>query len=334
MEADGYVYNNGRWSNTYGPKTNPNIDLRWEKKSEFNAGIDFSFFDNRLTGMIDYYNRTTSDILYLYSVAVPPYLVNELFTNLAVLRNQGVEMMLSGVPIKTKNVIWITSITAAHNKNKLLKFTNDEFRASSDVGWLNTPMGEYCQRIIEGQSLGSFYAPMWLGVGADGNDITQISSTGSPYYGCAYPDLTFSWGNTVEFYGFDFNVMIRAAIGGKIFNRYRGDYENITYLGLQNTLASWLDNTSFTGTPRYSDKYIEDATYMKIDNISLGYTFGINKRALKSVRLYFAAQNILCVTNYKGVDPEVSLSGLAPGIESTSYYPRTAVFTFGTHVTF
>ncbi|MDR1973112.1 MAG: SusC/RagA family TonB-linked outer membrane protein [Bacteroidales bacterium] len=335
MRAEGYVYNNGRWVNTYSPKTNPNPDLRWEKKSEWNVGVDFSFLDNRLSGTIDYYRRTTSDLLYWYDVTVPPYLVNELFANLGTLTNQGIEVMITGVPVKTKKVQWTSSLTLAHNKNKMIKFTDEKLQnANSDVGWLNTPMGVYCQRLIDGQSIGSFYAPTWVGVDANGEDILELISTGFSYAGSAYPDVTLGWSNTVEFYGFDFNIMLRASIGGKIFNRYRGDYENITSLGLQNILASWLDDPTFTGNPQYSSKYIEDATYMKIDNISLGYTFNINKRLIKNLRLYFAAQNILCVTNYKGIDPEVSLSGLSPGIESTSYYPRTAIFTFGTHVTF
>jgi hypothetical protein len=220
----------------------------------------------------------------------------------------------------------------AHNKNKLISFTDEEFyNAATNVGWISDPINTYCQQLTAGGSIGSFFAPEYHGVGPDGQDIISLIKIKN--VGSAYPDLTLGWSNTFTYKGFDLNIMIRAAIGGKIFNSYRACYENITTLGLRNVLSSWMDNTNFTGTAVYSEKYIEDATYMKIDNISLGYNFNVNK-VLKNVRFYFAAQNILCWTKYKGVDPEVSLSGLAPGIESTSYYPRTAVFTLGTHLTF
>jgi hypothetical protein len=296
---------------------------------------------NRISGTIDFYSRTTSDLLYWYEVSVPPYLVSELFTNVGTLGNQGVEIMLSGLPVVTKDFRWSSSVTFARNVNKVVKFTNSEFHnAGSEVGWLNTPMGAYAQRIIEGESLGSFYAPIWKGIDQSGNDQLKNSWGGSvdksrwSNVGSAYPDFTLGWSNTLVYKRVDLNIMMRASIGGKVFNRYRGDYENLTGIGLKNILASWLDNTAFTGDPRYSSKYIEDATYLKIDNVSLGYNFDFAQAMLKRARLYVAAQNILCLTKYTGVDPEVALTGLAPGIESTSYYPRTAVFTVGVNLTF
>jgi TonB-linked SusC/RagA family outer membrane protein len=334
MANDGFIYSNGKWVNIYREDQNPNPDLRWEKKSEWNAGIDFAFFNERLSGSVDYYNRTVSDLLYWYEVSVPPYVKNTLFTNVGSLQNSGIEVTITGIPVKTKNFTWYSTVTLAHNKNKLLNYTNEEFqKANGEVGWLNTPMGAYAQQLLPGSSLGMFCALVWEGIGADGQDIFKDDIIWERI-GTAYPDVTLGWSNTFNFYGFDLNIMLRASIGGKAFNSYRAYYENITSLGLTNVLDSWLDNTDFTGDPRYSSKYIEDASFLKIDNISLGYTFNIDRKMLKNIRLYFSAQNILCLTKYKGVDPEVSLSGLAPGIEGTSYYPRTALFTLGTHIIF
>ena len=133
---------------------------------------------------------------------------------------------------------------------------------------------------------------------------------------------------------FGLSATFRAQIGGKVFNNYRAEFENITGIGLKNIMASWLDDTTFTGPVTYSSKYLEDASFLKLDNVSLSYNIGFRNAYLKNIRVYLSAQNVFCLTGYKGVDPEVSLSGLNPGIESTTYYPRTRTFTLGATFTF
>ena len=236
---------------------------------------------------------------------------------------------------------WNTYLIFSKNINKLISFTNEEFQdASYNVGWIPTPVGAYCQRLQEGESLGSFYGPVWLGVSEEGDDILKnaiggnVSESQWEYLGSAYPDFQLSWGNNFKFKQWDLSFLLRSSIGGKVFNTYAATYENITSLGLKNIKESWLNNTNFTGSVKYSSKYLEDASYLKLDNISLGYTFDFNTKFVKQLRLNFTAQNALCITKYSGVDPEVSLTGLAPGIEGTSYYPRTATFTFGVNLMF
>ncbi len=115
----------------------------------------------------------------------------------------------------------------------------------------------------------------------------------------------------------------------------RAEFENINGIGLRNIMASWLDDPTFTGQVTYSSKYLEDASYLKLDNISLGYSIPFKPTSkIKRLKLYFAAQNLFCLTGYSGVDPEVSLMGLTPGIESPRYYPRTREFTFGMNLKF
>jgi TonB-linked SusC/RagA family outer membrane protein len=341
MTTKNYFYYNGQWINNYVHASNENPNLRWEKKAEWNIGVDFNFFDNRLSGTIDFYSRNTIDLIYEYTVPVPPYDYDTMFTNVGEINNTGIEITLSAYPVRGSSFSWNTGVVFSHNKNKMVKFTNDVFtNTESRVGWLNTPMGAYAQQMREGESLGSFYAPVWLGVDAGGNDELKNAIAGSvsenqwEKIGVAYPDFTMGWNNTLIYKNWDLGISLRAAIGGKIFNRYRGDYENISGLGLKNILNSWLDDTSFTGDPVYSSKYIEEATYLKLDNISLGYTLKFNSKIVQQMRLYFTAQNVLCLTKYKGVDPEVALLGLSPGIESTSYYPSTGIFTLGINVTF
>ena len=201
--------------------------------------------------------------------------------------------------------------------------------------------GVYCQRLIEGQSLGAFYGPVWEGVGEDGRDELKNSIAGTvaesnwEYLGSAYPDVTIGWSNTFNYRNWDLSFTLRASIGGKVFNNMRAEFENINGIGLKNIMASWLDNTNFTGPVTYSSKYLEDASYLKLDNISLGYTIPFKPTSkLSHIKLYFAVQNVFCLTGYSGVDPEVSLMGLTPGIESTTYYPRTREFTFGMNIKF
>ncbi|WP_289731046.1 TonB-dependent receptor [uncultured Alistipes sp.] len=343
MRAKGYFYNNGKWQSTYSPKSNANPGLGWEKKAEWNVGIDFSFFRGRLSGAVDYYSRRTTDLLYEYDVPVPPYDYNVYFTNVGEVRNQGVEVTLSGIPVVTRDFRWTTTLTLAHNTNKLVKFTNEEFKNQEyKIGWLNTPVGVYCQRLIEGQSLGAFYGPVWEGVDPEtGKDILKNSIAGSvaeskwEYLGSAYPDVTLGWSNNFTYRNWELGFTLRASVGGKVFNNMRAEFENINGIGLRNIMASWLDDPTFTGQVTYSSKYLEDASYLKLDNISLGYSIPFKPTSkIKRLKLYFAAQNLFCLTGYSGVDPEVSLMGLTPGIESPRYYPRTREFTFGMNLKF
>ena len=341
MSSGARFYYNGEWINSYAPASNANPELRWERKNEFNVGLDFSFFKGRLGGTLDYYYRLTTDLLYDYNVPVPPYDYKTLFTNVGSISNTGIELSLYATPVKTRNLVWTTSLVAAHNKNRLIKFTNEEFQNQDyEIGWTATPVGAYVQRLIEGESLGSFYAPWWDHVGPDGNDVLKDEFMGKvpvakwSLIGHAYPDVTLGWSNNLRWHDWTFSMTWRGAIGGRVFNSYRANYESLHQIGLRNILASWLDNTAYTGEIRYSSKYIEDASYLKLDNVSVSYDLPVHNKILHAARVYLTGQNLLCITGYKGVDPEVSLSGLTPGIESTSYYPRTSTFSLGVNLTF
>ena len=341
MSTSTSFYYNGEWINSYAPASNANTQLRWERKSEFNVGLDFSFLEGRLGGNLDYYYRLTTDLLYEYNVPVPPYDYKTLFTNVGSISNTGIELTLYAVPVKTRDFVWNTSLVAAHNENKLIKFTNEDFQNQDyEIGWIATPVGAYVQRLIEGESLGSFYAPIWDSVGSDGSDVLKNEFMGKvptakwSRIGSAYPDVTLGWSNNLKYKGWTLSATLRASIGGKVFNSYRANYESLHQIGLHNILASWLDNTAYTGEIRYSSKYIEDATYLKLDNVSLSYDIPFRNKFIHGAKVFISGQNLLCITGYKGVDPEVSLTGLTPGIESTSYYPRTTTFSLGATLNF
>ena len=331
----------GEWVPSYGPDSNANPDLAWERKSEVNVGVDFSFLDGRLSGAIDWYYRHTKDLLYYYSVPVPPYDYPTIFTNVGSLSNMGIEVSLNAIPVKMKDFTWNTSVVLAHNENKLISFTNDEFKSADyKVGKISTPVDAYTQRLTEGESLGMFFAPVYIGTGKTGVDHFEDESGGYvdekkwQKIGSAYPDLTLGWSNTFRYKWLSLSFTLRSAIGGLVFNQYRAEYENINQIGLRNILASWLDNTTFTGDIHYSTKYIEDASYLKLDNVSLAYETNLKNQYLRNIKVFFSGQNLFCLTKYSGVDPEVSLSGIEPGLEGTSYYPRTRVFTLGVSLRF
>lgn len=152
--------------------------------------------------------------------------------------------------------------------------------------------------------------------------------------GNAFPDFTLGWGSFLTYGNWDFSFALRASIGGEVLNTYRLYYENWGTFGLNNVTLTQFENPEFRGNARYSSKYVEDATYVKLDNISVGYNMPVSLKYITRLRVYATAQDVFCLTGYKGLDPEVNLGGLTPGIEYLSYYPRTTLLTLGVNVTF
>lgn len=342
MGRAGKFYYNGTWINTYQPVSNPNPDLKWENKHEINAGIDFAVLKNRLSGTIDMYYRKSTDLLYTYEVSVPPYLYKELFTNVGTISNRGVELSLKGVAVRTENFNWTSILTFAYNKNRLDKFTNEEFTNDSyDLGWIGGAIGVNSQKLREGQSLGTFYGPVWIGLDELGKDlfknanpVGQVNPEDWEVIGNAFPDFTLGWSNMFSWGDWDMSIAMRASIGGQVLNTYRLYYENWGGIGLNNVVLSQYENPEFTGNARYSSKFVEDASFLKVDNISLGYNFALESKYISRLRMYATAQDVWTLTGYKGLDPEVNLGGLTPGIEYLSYYPRTTLLTLGVQVSF
>jgi len=336
-------YYRGEWINTYKTISNPNPDLRWENKKELNMGIDYSLFKNRISGALDYYYRTSTDLLYTYEVPsnTPPYLHTEIFANIGTISNQGIELTLSAAVVKNANFNWNTTLTFSKNVNKLIKFTNEEFTSPYvPTGWLGSAFPLYSQRIEEGKPLGTFYGPVWLGLDENGKDkfknanpIGKVDVEDWEPIGNAYPFCTLGWSNMFTYKNWDLNFSFRSNIGGDVLNMSRLYYENWQSLG-RNIVHTQLETPEFTGIGQYSSKYVENATFLKLDNISLGYNLPFQSKYISKVRFNLTAQNVFTITGYKGLDPEADLSGLEPGIEYMRYYPRTTSVTFGVNATF
>lgn len=338
----GNFYSNGQWIASYGPSQNANPDLRWERKHELNIGTDFAFLNSRLSGSLEYYIRKTEDLLWEFQVSVPPYLTNTLFANVGVISNRGIELTLNAQIIRKNSFQWMSTLTASHNKNFLDKITNSEFNQDSyEMGFIGGTIGVYSQRIEEGQELGTFYGPVFLGLDEGGNEIFknanpvgQVDKDDWEKIGTANPIAMLGWSNQLQYKNWNLSFAFRAGIGGKVLNTYRLYYETWYGLGLKNVLHSQIGNADTNKPVVYSSRYIEDATFLKLDNVTLGYNFNLNSDLISKLNASLSVQNVFWITGYKGIDPEVNQAGLQPGIDGLSYYPRTTTITLGVSATF
>ncbi|NEW77893.1 MAG: SusC/RagA family TonB-linked outer membrane protein [Gelidibacter sp.] len=351
LNYNNYFLYNGQWIRELIPSRNANPDLRWEKKEEFNVGLDFDLFGGRLSGSLDYYDRTTKDALYNYDVPVPPNLYGTIMANVAQLNNKGLEASLNTTPIKTDNLIWNSVATFSTNKNKLVSISNEQFQTTNDYfysGYTGEPIQQSTHIVQVGQPIGDFYGlksvditpeGIWLIETPDGQIIpaTESSSADRQVLGNGLPKYYASWNNSIKYKNWDLNVNMRGAFSYQILNFPRMFYENpnINY----NTLVSAYDKVYgkavLTDVQRYVSYYIEDGDFLKIDNITLGYT--INTKSvdfIKNFRIYASGMNIATITGYSGVDPEVNRIGLAPGNDERDKFPSTKTFTLGVNLTF
>lgn len=367
--AGSYMYA-GEWIQTLVPARNDNPNLRWEKKYEYNIGIDFAMFNERLSGSIDLYQRDTKDGLYYYSVPTPPYQYGTIMANVCHLQNKGVEVLINAVPVRTRDFEWTSSVSFSYNANKLVSLQNDEFQTSTDwfsAGHTGEPIQTSTHRVKEGWPIGNFFGLKSIGVDNDGKWVVErlrYDSEGnveSKYYdyaanagqndwqvlGNGVPDFFANFNNTFRYKGFDLNITMRGAFGHQILNYQKMYYGNPTIL--YNVLNCAFDKHDavdaktgqLTGkqavlsdTQRYVSYYIENGDYWKIDNVTLGYTHRFKSDFVKKIRAYVTVNNLATFTGYTGLDPEVSFGGFDPGTDSRDKYPTIRSYTFGVNITF
>ncbi|WP_455667982.1 SusC/RagA family TonB-linked outer membrane protein [Phocaeicola sp.] len=357
LKYGSYAYVNGNWIQTIVPASNPNPDLKWEEKKETNIGLDFVSWGGRLSGSIDYYNRDVDGLIYEYAVPTPPNLYNKTMANGGTMRNRGVEVLVTVVPIQNKDFEWSATGTFSLNSNKLISLSGSVFK--SDYDYFNTGTVEYSGQVADshrvqvGESIGNFYGFKVVDVDADGRWIYEDRNgelvnykdfTHAPedkhVIGNGLPKWYAGWNNTLRYKNFDLNVTMRGAFGFQIINGGRMNYENVKNSRYENRLKSVNDlvfgkhTLSAEVEPEFNSYYVEDGDYWKIDNITLGYTFGQIGKYIKSLRLYGSVLNALTITGYKGIDPEVSTDGLTPGYDTRDRYPSVRSFTFGVNVKF
>ncbi|MBD1433508.1 SusC/RagA family TonB-linked outer membrane protein [Sphingobacterium sp. DN00404] len=330
---------------------NANPDLRWERTGMLNLGVDFAFLGNRLSGSIEYYDKNTTDLIYDYAVSTTKYLYGSLTANVGEINNKGVELSLQAIPVRSGSFTWSTGVVASHNKNMVTRISNQEFSTDyidlSDLGGAGQS-NAFQQRLMEGAPIGQFYAWEWAGYDEDGISTFYVrdpetgertgETTITPankdraVIGSAQPKVTLGWNNSLTYQNFTLTGMFQGVFGNKVMNATRARHTNVVgNAGQKNLLASVLEteNVNDINAHYLSDRYLEKGDYLRLANLTLSYNIRNLSSQFKNIRVYATVNNAFVLTGYKGVDPEVDLGGLTPGIDNRQTYPRTRTFMFG-----
>ena len=324
---------NGWYLPVYARGYNP--DLTWETTTSWNAGLDFGFFNNRITGSIEYYKRKTTDLLAYVAVPAGSSTTNMLNRNIGSLENYGVEFNIAAKPIVTNDFTWTLSYNVGWNHNEITELTTGASQLKT--GGISGGNGNTVQIHAEGHPASSFYlfqqvydesgAPL-EGVYVDQNGDGQIDDSDKIINKSPDPKVTMTFGSQFRYKKWDLGFNIRASIGNYVYNNVlstKAVYNDLFTYGLNNV----VENDYYFEQPRYmSDYYLRNASFVRCDNITLGYTWDNLLNDKLRLRLFGAVQNPFVITKYKGVDPEVF-----GGIDN-SVYPRATTYSLGLVATF
>ena len=334
------------------PTSNPNPDLKWEQTAQWDGAIDFNAWNNRLSGTIEYYVKNTSDLL--LDVPVPPPAAEPTrLENVGKTRDSGLEISLDALPISKRDFTWRAGVAFAADRNKVVDLGPYTFINTGSVSGQGQS-NVFAERIIPGQPLGTFYGPHFIGWDASGYQLFSCVSTSvgctngqttSPtaddyqIIGHANPDFTLGVTSQINAGRFDISFLVNSWVGNDVFNNTALVYSTKhNAVQSKNMLASALtDPTNLQQAPIYSSYWIENGSFVRLQNFTIGYTFHLPGAmgGARTTRLYVSGDNLLLLTGYSGYDPEVYTdAGLATrGLDYLSY-PRPRTFTAGVHVAF
>lgn len=356
-----YPFPGGQWLQTYGPSRNPNPNLRWERKKEYNLGLDFAMFNNKLSGSVDVFKRDIVDLLYTYTSPQPPYVASTIYTNVGTISAKGIELTLSYAAIKNKDFSWNVDFAGSTIDNKLVTFSNDEFRRDMEQFGSIGGAGDLGNafRTYEGRNIGEFWGKRfnsftpdgkWLFTNRAGQAVPNAQINTSPFrdqtdlqmLGNAIPKYYLSLGNTFTYKQFDLRVFLRSKLDFDVLNTVALSYGN--KFGTQGNLlnSAFTKYAQINDTYMYSDYYLESGSFLKVDEVTLGYTFKFKDKAFRSLRVYAVGQNLALLTGYTGNDPDLiqdtglgqEINGRSLGIDTRSPYPSTRSFVFGVNFGF
>ncbi len=337
---------------TFSPAWNSNPDLRWEQTSEVNFGVDFAVMNSRISGSLELYMKNTKDLLGKYAVPVPPNLSDHTFANSGSLENKGIELNIQYFAVDKSNITWKTILNVSHNKQKMTDL--GEYAPDDGVrkeGYLSgrglIGNQNYVTGIIVGEEMGAFYLPVYMGLSNDGAFLYKSKSGGvtrelsqaqREIVGSPLPDIELGWANNFTFYkNWTVDFSFRAMIGNDVYNATAMFFDypgNIPNLNGAPEAIDWYNKGRTTG-PAVADIYVEDASFLRLDYLSVGYNFKTeNIKLFKNLRAYVASNNLITFTGYSGVDPETSIDGISFGVDQYNVYPKTRTFTFGINATF
>jgi TonB-linked SusC/RagA family outer membrane protein len=371
-QSTNFFYN-GNWVSAYGPGRNANPDLKWENKTEVDLGFDFSLLKGRLNGSLDYYNRKTTDLLWYATVPEPPNLAPNTWKNFGELRSHGLEFALNYNVINTKDFKWTAGFNISTNRVRLISLAdfnnNDTLFTLADLGAPSLNQNPQSSPIAlwPGGNIGVIWGQTFRGVGPQGQWVVDSVSHGSggksklSQIGNALPKFELAFSSNFSYKRWDLGFTLRGAFDYDLVNSYRAHYEIPQAIAGTNVVLTkyYLPALSSTAPPFFSSYQVENATYVKLDNATLGYTLQMpSASAFRMIRFYFSANNLFTITGYTGADPEIHYNDnsnnasapnysysvdysdvttggvLTPGIERRSSWARTRSFTFGINVGF
>lgn len=360
----GNFFYNGEFGPAYAPVSNANTDLKWEKKGEIDLGFDFSILNSKLTGSFDFYTRTTTDLLFTYNVPVPPNLYTQALLNLGEIKSSGLELTLNWNAIQKSDFSYSISFTPSYNLENTLVSLSGTYNGADlkygvrDLGGMGAP-GQSDVPLVraeEGKPIGQLLALVFKEVDATGNLIFEdingdgtINTLDRQIVGNGLPDFQFGFGNVFTYKKWDLNIFFRGIFGHDLINSYRAFYEVPNMIGSYNLPRTAKDmRNADTGvllnnsSGVLSSYHVENASFVSLDNMSLGYNFNMPKGgAFSKIRLYAAGNNLIYITGYKGVDPnprygdiEDNNNPLVPGVDRRNTWFRTRAVSFGASIVF
>ncbi|WP_291847631.1 SusC/RagA family TonB-linked outer membrane protein [Lutibacter sp.] len=338
----GVTYFGGSQITNFNVTQNANEDLRWETKKQTNVGVDFALLDNKLKGSIDVYTSTTDDLLFDYTVPQPPFPYGTIKANVGSILNEGIEIGLGYDLIKSDN----TTLTLAGNvsfiRNEVLNLSGSINGVPLNTDYVSWGPNSY---LIEGQPIGTFNILHHTGKdGVNSETVLDVDDNGiidqgneSPdrlINGSALPTYTFAFNPTFQHKNLDVSMLWRGSGGNKIYNSIRSTLSYLENIGKSNVLESAVPLGLFNS--KYgSDLWLEDGSFIRLENVTVGYNFNLeNVKYIESVRLSFTGNNLLLITDYSGIDPELNLSGGNGFGGDNGIYPRTRSFSLGLNVKF
>jgi iron complex outermembrane receptor protein len=328
------------------PNNFANEDLKWEETTTINVGLDYGFSNGKFSGAVDFYVKDTDDLLIEFDVPQPA-VVGTRLENVGSVRNTGVEFSLNALAVDRRDLSVTLSAVVSSNKNEVIDLGGREQIITGTVSGAGLS-GVSAQIIQEGEPLGTFYGPVFLGI-ENGEQQFLLDDSGNrvrQIIGNAQPNLSYGLHTNVLYKSWDLGFFIRGEQGRDVFNNSALEY---TAKFLANTNVNFFqeavdDGTSIeNGIAVFSSRWIEDASFLRLDNVTLGYTFmnnlpGIAGEYVRRARVYLAAQNLLVLTSYDGYDPEVNTDAEENGVPSLGIdyanYPRPRMFTVGVSLGF
>lgn len=336
-----YQFGN-EWVTTLRPE-GYDVNLKWEETSTFNIGLDFGFVNDRIIGSLDAYHRTTRDMLNTIPVAAGTNLTNQILTNVGDMVNRGFEFALTVRPVVTTDIDWSLTFNGTINQNEITRLTSvdDPSYIGVVTGLISGGVGNYAQIHTVGYPLSSFYMYEQVydsqgrpveGLYIDRNGDGAFTDLDKYRIHNPAPDFFMGVSTALNLYNFDFGFNGRLNVGNYVYNNMSSNYGSYSEIyrsvGFLANLNRSILATGFDNPQYWSDYYLENGTFFRMDNLYLGYTFDQLLTERGRLRIYGNVQNLFTLTGYSGQDPEVQ-----DGIDN-NIFPRPRTFMFGVNLQF